>query len=109
MVKNLKLFNYYQPIHRNDFVDVFTSIFNNTEYIELLGMCERTTQLESYLLYYNEGDYYIIDLVNGYIINWYKHLGRCLVITIEDLTLGQLTDILTDVYCEFMVERKSKV
>ena len=41
----------------------------------------------------NEDEYYIIDLKNGIIVNWYKHIGRCANVNVEDMAVSDLYDL----------------
>lgn len=61
---------------RSRFVNIFSEIFTDEELFELEIACGEGVKTESFLLYRDEDEFYIIHLPSGTIINWYKHLGR---------------------------------
>lgn len=96
MVKQYKIkaLRNERTIERNDFVNMFNVVFNTDELINIEVMCQENTQLESFYLYYNDDEFYIIDLCHSVIIGWYKHLGRCAYCSNDELTNDDIRDFL---------------
>lgn len=87
-----ELTEYY--FSRNAFVDAFKKVFSDNEIFELEVACQGHRSLYDFLLYYAEDEFYIIHLVSGTIINWYKHLGRCNTCNKEAFGLDDLQELL---------------
>ena len=60
------------PIERELFCDIFSKVYNEF-YVEFYNI---TTQ--SFKCWYDDDEFYVLHLDSGTLINWYKHLGRCL-------------------------------
>lgn len=83
-----------KTIDRIEFVGAFNIVFNTDELLNIEVMCQENTQLESFYLYYNDDEFYIIDLCHTIIIGWYKHLGRCAYCSNKNLTDYDILDFL---------------
>ena len=75
---------------RDTFVNAFKKVFTNDEIFNLEVACQEHKSTDDFLLYYYEDEFYIIDLVSGTIINWYKNLGRTNTCNKEEFNLDDL-------------------
>lgn len=79
---------------RNDFVDAFKTVFWDDEIFEIEVACREHRHVDDFLLYYDDGEFYIIHLKSGTIINWYKHLGRTNTCNKEAFSIYHLIELL---------------
>ena len=70
------------PIDRQLFVNIFGNVYN--EFYDKFYDVET----ESFKCWYDDDDFYILHLNSGTLINWYKHLGRCLTCN-KDLSINE--------------------
>ena len=82
---------------RDEFVAVFHKIFSNYELAELEIACQEHRCTGELLLYYTDGEFYIIHLSSGTIINWYKHFGRTNTCNKEGFGIADLTELIISV------------
>ena len=85
-----------RTIDRKDFVNMFSIVFNTDELLNIEVMCQENTQIESFYLYYNDDEFYIMNLPHSIIIGWYKHLGRCAYCNYNELTNEDIIKLLYD-------------
>lgn len=77
---------------RDEFCDIFHEVFTSDEIYDIEVLCQSTTNLDDFVLLYNEDEFYILHRDSGIMINWYKHLGRtntcnCPRFTADDLSV----------------------
>lgn len=75
---------------RDDFCKVFLEFFTYDEIYDIEALCQGTKHLDSFILMYDEDEFYILHKNSGVMINWYKHLGRTNTCNREDFTLDDL-------------------
>ena len=75
---------------RDDFCKVFLEFFTYDEIYDIEALCQGTKYLDSFILMYDEDEFYILHKNSGVMINWYKHLGRTNTCNREDFTLDDL-------------------
>lgn len=81
---------------REAFTNVFYEVFGSSDDIfNLIVACQGHECLDSFHLFYQDDEFYIIHLESGTIINWYKHLGRTNTCNKEGFTLEDLREFLT--------------
>lgn len=81
---------------RDAFTNVFYEVLGSSDNIsELIVACQGHECLDSFHLFYQNDEFYIIHLESGTIINWYKHLGRTNTCNKEEFTLEDLRELLT--------------
>lgn len=80
---------------RDDFINAFKEIFTDEQITDLEVRCQGSTNAYDFLLYYQDDTFYIMHLVSGTIISWYKHLGRANTCNREDFDLSDLKIFLT--------------
>lgn len=61
---------------RSVFVTAFTSILGSDLCDQVQDMCITDASTVDFKFTMQDGEYYVIHLPSGTIINWYKHLGR---------------------------------
>lgn len=91
---------------RDAFTKIFTDVFGD-RVEDVMVACQGGKSTYSFLLYYDEGEYYIIHLESGTIINWYKHIGRTNTCNDDTFTLVDLRDFLT-LLCDELFGERSK-
>lgn len=66
---------YYGSLDR----DIFCSIVDeNIGYEKLFdAFCFGVVVFNGFVWFTEDDDFYIINIENGIVMNWYKHLGRC--------------------------------
>lgn len=79
---------------RDDFRKVFFEFFTYDEIYDLEALCQGTTHLDHFTLFYNEDEFYILHRDSGILINYYKHLGRTNTCNRPDFTLDNLRGFL---------------
>lgn len=79
---------------RDEFISVFKKVFTDEEILDLESACQDGKSLSEFYLYYDEGEFYIIHLSSGTILNWYKHLGRTNTCNKEEFSLSDLDEFL---------------
>ena len=72
---------------RDDFCKVFKEFFTSDNIFEIEASCQGTTHTDSFSLFYNEDEFYILHRDSGILINYYKHLGRTNTCNRSDFTL----------------------
>lgn len=60
---------------RKEFTEYVCKYFDADKFYEIIETGYKT---EDFICYKVEDEYYIIDLDTGIIVNFYKHIGRCL-------------------------------
>jgi hypothetical protein len=100
-----ELKQYY--FNRDDFTKTFIDVFGDRSE-DVIVACQEGKSTYSFLLHYDEGEYYIIHLESGTIINWYKHIGRTNTCNDDTFTLTDLRDFLTLLKDELYGERSFK-
>ena len=93
----------YTNINRDEFCDAFHFVFTNAEIIDLESKCQGHTRVGHFYLYYNEDEFYFIDLDTGVMVQYYKHLGRCNHIN-DEFTVEDLIEFLMDLRKELQNE-----
>lgn len=81
-------------LERDKFCDAFHYVFTSAEIVDLEVKCQAHTRVGDFYLYYDEDEFYFINLENGVIVEYYKHLGRCNAINTE-FTVSELIGFLT--------------
>ena len=101
------MFNSMEQYHfeRDDFCNVFNEVFSMEEYDKLFDLLTLGYKTSSFILMRNDDDFYILDMSNGLLIGWYKHLGRINVSNDENLTLEELKSELLKLREEILNER----
>lgn len=80
---------------REAFTNMFYEVFGSSDEIfEVIVACQEHRCLDSFHLFYDSDEFYIIHLESGTIINWYKHLGRTNTCNKEGFTLEDLKEFL---------------
>lgn len=80
---------------RDDFTNTFYEVFGNTDNIfEVIVACQGNSFYDSFHLFYNSDEFYIMHLESGTVINWYKHLGRTNTCNKECFNLSDLKEML---------------
>lgn len=79
---------------RGEFINSFKKVFTDDEILDLESACQNGKSLSEFYMYYDEGEFYIIHLPSGTIINWYKHLGRTNTCNKEEFGLSDLDEFL---------------
>lgn len=67
--------------YRDDFTKFVGKRFDYDEFYDLI---ESGYASEDFVCYRVVDEYYIIDLETGIIVNFYKHIGRCLNCNVEN-------------------------
>lgn len=80
-------------IDRDEFCDAFHYVFTNAEIIDLEVKCQAHYRVGDFYLYYDEDEFYFINLETGVIVQYYKHLGRCNCIN-DEFTVRDLIEFL---------------
>ena len=75
---------------RDEFCKVFHEFFTDDDVYNIEAFCQETEYLDSFILMYDEDEFYILHKNSGIMINWYKHLGRTNTCNREDFTLDDL-------------------
>ena len=69
----------------SDYRDDFTKFVGKRfDYDEFYTLIESEYTSEDFVCYKFIDEYYIIDLETGIIVNFYKHIGRCLNCNVEN-------------------------
>lgn len=97
-MNNLKYMKQY-PIERSLFCNIFGKVYN--EFYD--NFYDYNT--ESFKCWYDDDDFYVLHLQSGTLINWYKHLGRCLTCN-KDLTIMEYTYLANLLYKEMKDDSK---
>ena len=79
---------------RDDFVKTFEEVFSSNEIFDLEVACQEHRCLNNFHLYYADDEFYIIHLISGTVINWYKHLGRTNTCNKEGFKIDDLQELL---------------
>ena len=90
-------------LERDEFCDAFHHVFTNAEIVDLEAKCQAHTRVGDFYLYYDEDEFYFINLERGVIVQYYKHLGRCNSIN-DEVTVRDLIGILMDLRKELQDE-----
>ena len=80
-------------LDRDEFCDAFHYVFTSTEILDLEVKCQAHARIGDFYLYYDEDEFYFINLETGIIVQYYKHLGRCNSIN-DEFTVKDLIDFL---------------
>lgn len=75
---------------RADFVKEFKSVFTTDEICSIEFLCQDDIELDTFLLFYSDDEFYIYHKPTDTIINWYKHLGRINTCNKPDFALEDL-------------------
>ena len=90
-------------LERDVFCDAFHYVFTSAEIIDLEVKCQAHVRVGDFYLYYDNEEFYFINLESGMIVQYYKHLGRCNGIncecTVREL-IGFLTKLRKDLHDE---------
>lgn len=87
-------FNKEYYFDREQFVNTFHKVFTTDEILKIQVACQEQRCFDDFLLYYNDDEYYIINLETGIIIRWYKHLGRCNGVNQANFGISDLIELL---------------
>ena len=90
-------------LERDEFCDAFHFVFTNAEIVDLESKCQEHTRVGDFYLYYDEDEFYFINLESGVIVQYYKHLGRCNAIN-DEFTVKDLIGFLTNLRKELQNE-----
>ncbi len=88
---------------RDDFCDAFKYVFTYAEIEDLEVKCQEHTRIGDFYLYYDEDEFYFINLETGIIVQYYKHLGRANCIN-DEFTVNDLINFLLDLRKELKDE-----
>lgn len=91
-MSNLSYMKQY-PIERGLFCNIFGRVYD-----EFYDKFYNTTT-DSFKCWYDDEDFYILHLPSGTLINWYKHLGRCLTCN-KDLSIYEYEVLANKLYEE---------
>lgn len=80
---------------RDTFNEAFHKVFDPAEVLLLEVACQEHKHIGDFYLYYDEDEFYFINLDTGMIVQYYKHLGRCNAVN-DDISIDELVDFLTD-------------
>lgn len=90
---------------RDDFCRVFGEVFTQDEIFTLEVECQGSCYTDSFHLFYDNDEFYIIHKDSGIIINYYKHLGRTNTCNRSDFTLDDLRIFLKELKEDLKDER----
>lgn len=95
-MNNLQQMKQY-PIER----DLFCKIFKKP-YLKYEEKWNVEVITDNFMLRYHDDEYWLLHKPSGTIINWYKHLGRCLEVN-KDLTIDEYK-YLADLWYDDLLE-----
>lgn len=75
---------------RDDFCNVFHEIFTSDEIFNIEVECQGSSYTDSFHLFYDCDEFYILHKDSGIMINYYKHLGRTNTCNRQDFTIDDL-------------------
>jgi len=73
------------------------------EIVDLKVKCQEHTHIGDFYLYYDNDEFYFINLETGVIVQYYKHLVRCNSIN-DEFTVGELIEFLINLRKELQNE-----
>lgn len=88
---------------RDEFIDAFKHVFTWEEIVDLEVKCQGHTRIGDFYLYYDNDEFYFINLESGVIVQYYKHLGRCNSIN-DEFTVEELIEFLINLRKELQNE-----